>query len=335
MQIQGLYRFIATVQLTIFTTIELVTNSLPLTTIPLHTHKQSKGKQEISMKKLSNTTPANLPVFTPPTIDPGIKPFLNKILDDSDLNVDSDEEAKLREQEKKLENCDPEVQDILREMEEESNDIYYPTEVNYFNQNIDHFLNKTAKELKCLQERNQIYSDLIEMPAENIIQVAYGTVEVAMGNEIHARYTTRMPTFVTWPAKKDSQYCLIMTDPDTSYHSRPTEPREYQHWIVVNIPGNNLTGGETITEYVRPNPEYDDDGFHRFIFFVFKQEEKDKIYDEVKRSHIPVKSLRKDFSTKLFAKRHHLKGPVAINFFIAKWDRSINEEEELFGPLHH
>nr|XP_018905788.1 PREDICTED: protein D3-like isoform X2 [Bemisia tabaci] len=256
MQIQGLYRFIATVQLTIFTTIELVTNSLPLTTIPLHTHKQSKGKQEISMKKLSNTTPANLPVFTPPTIDPGIKPFLNKILDDSDLNVDSDE-------------------------------------------------------------------------------VAYGTVEVAMGNEIHARYTTRMPTFVTWPAKKDSQYCLIMTDPDTSYHSRPTEPREYQHWIVVNIPGNNLTGGETITEYVRPNPEYDDDGFHRFIFFVFKQEEKDKIYDEVKRSHIPVKSLRKDFSTKLFAKRHHLKGPVAINFFIAKWDRSINEEEELFGPLHH
>lgn len=43
------------------------------------------------------------------------------------------------------------------------------------------------------------------------LQVAYGKVVVALGNEIHAKHTTRMPSYVTWPAEDNSQYCLIMT----------------------------------------------------------------------------------------------------------------------------
>ncbi|XP_072154763.1 putative odorant-binding protein A5 [Bemisia tabaci] len=339
MPIRVLRQFILTSHFTIFITCTNTRTPPTLTSTSKHKQKQLRGIQENSTKAPQNSTLMDLPVFTHDEIDPEIKPYIDKVYNDSDFDkivyADGDKVTILYDRDKESEDDDPEIQRLLRKMKEESNDEYRRTKMNYFNHTVGHFLNKTEEELKFLQERNQIYDDLIEKPAPNIIQVAYGKVVVALGNEIHAKHTTRMPSYVTWPAEDNSQYCLIMTDPDTSYHSRPGKPREYQHWVVVNIPGNNLSGGEFITEYVRPHPEFDGVGFHRFIFFVFKQEKKDKIYDEIKLSHIPVKSLRKGFSTKLFAKKNNLKGPVAINFFIARWDKSIDEEEEIFGPLVH
>lgn len=37
---------------------------------------------------------------------------------------------------------------------------------------------------------------------------------------------------------------------------RPTE-REWLHWLVVNIPGNNTLKGDILATYIRPTPMVD------------------------------------------------------------------------------
>jgi len=48
---------------------------------------------------------------------------------------------------------------------------------------------------------------------------------------------------VKWEADPNSFYTLLMTDPDAPSRAKP-EFREWHHWLVVNIPGNNISEGE-------------------------------------------------------------------------------------------
>lgn len=60
-----------------------------------------------------------------------------------------------------------------------------------------------------------------------------------------------------------------MTDPDAPSRKNPTF-REVRHWTVVNIPGNNLSKGETIIEFIGSGPPVGT-GLHRYIFLLYKQ----------------------------------------------------------------
>ena len=48
---------------------------------------------------------------------------------------------------------------------------------------------------------------------------------------------------VNWEVETGTFYTLIMTDPDAPSRQTPTF-REWHHWLVVNIPGNNISEGE-------------------------------------------------------------------------------------------
>ncbi len=48
---------------------------------------------------------------------------------------------------------------------------------------------------------------------------------------------------VKWEADPNSFYTLLMTDPDAPSRAQP-EFREWHHWLVVNIPGNNISEGD-------------------------------------------------------------------------------------------
>lgn len=61
---------------------------------------------------------------------------------------------------------------------------------------------------------------------------------------------------VHWDAEPHEYYTLIMTDPDApSRHS--AKFREWHHWLVVNIPGNNVSQGEEKTAYFGAAPPKD------------------------------------------------------------------------------
>lgn len=47
--------------------------------------------------------------------------------------------------------------------------------------------------------------------------------------------------------------CSQPTDPDAPSRENP-KFGEWQHWLVVNVPGSDVAAGETLSEYVGSGP---------------------------------------------------------------------------------
>lgn len=109
-----------------------------------------------------------------------------------------------------------------------------------------------------------------------------------------------------------------MTDPDAPSRKNGTL-REFQHWLVVNIPGDNIVKGDTLTEYVPSAPPVNT-GFHRYIFLVFKQNSK-LLFNESYKSN--MNGDRGNFSTRVFKNKYRLNDPFTGNFFLARYDESV------------
>lgn len=46
---------------------------------------------------------------------------------------------------------------------------------------------------------------------------------------------------------------------------------EFWHWMVANVPGDNIDDGDVILDLLHPLVLQDGDGDHRFGYFVLKQ----------------------------------------------------------------
>ena len=72
-------------------------------------------------------------------------------------------------------------------------------------------------------------------------------VKVELGNELTPEQVKDKPT-VTWDADEGAYYSLFQIDLD------PPSRRfaclgEFRHWLVVNIPGNEVSKGKEVVEY--------------------------------------------------------------------------------------
>ena len=60
--------------------------------------------------------------------------------------------------------------------------------------------------------------------------------------------------------------CLFhrTSDPDAPSRADP-KFREWRHWVVVNIPGNRVSDGETRSQYIGAGPPKGT-GLHHYVF---------------------------------------------------------------------
>lgn len=72
----------------------------------------------------------------------------------------------------------------------------------------------------------------------------------------------------------------FFADPDAPSREDPKH-REWAHWTVTNIPGAQVEKGDTIAEYVGSGPPKDT-GLHRYVFLVYKQEQKHDFDEPIK-----------------------------------------------------
>ena len=90
---------------------------------------------------------------------------------------------------------------------------------------------------------------------------------VYRGNVIKPHEATTEP-FVTFDhSDPESLWTLVMTNPDGHFSA---DDSEYVHWMVTNIPGNDIKAGNVVVPYLPPFPPFGS-GFHRFVFILFKQ----------------------------------------------------------------
>jgi large subunit ribosomal protein L38 len=91
------------------------------------------------------------------------------------------------------------------------------------------------------------------------------------GNIIKPKEATACPkvsyALTGFESDPSSLWTLVMTNPDGHFTD---ENSEYLHWMVANIPGNNVESGKIIASYLQPFPAFGT-GYHRYIFVLYKQ----------------------------------------------------------------
>lgn len=184
--------------------------------------------------------------------------------------------------------------------------------------------------IKTKMEEAQVVPDMIDSVPVDILRITYGArTKVQMGNELTPTQVKDLPTEVRWPTQPKALYTLIMADLDAPSRADPKD-REGLHWLVVNIPGNDLDMGEVFTEYIGSGAPLGT-GLHRYVTLVFKQNGKLNLTRE-KTSNRSAAG-RFGFKTRDFVKENNLHGPVAGNFFFAKYDSYVTTLHAQLGAL--
>ena len=119
---------------------------------------------------------------------------------------------------------------------------------------------------------NSIIPDIIDIAPKTIIKITYPSgVTVDLGNELTPTNVKDQPE-VSWSAEANAFYTLLMIDPDAPSRQSPTLGDVF-HWLVINIPGNQVAQGQTVCEFIGSGAPKDT-GLHRYVFLVFKQTDK-------------------------------------------------------------
>lgn len=149
-------------------------------------------------------------------------------------------------------------------------------------------------------------------------------------------------------------FLSLLTDPDAPNRKNPIY-REWHHWLVGNIKGNDIPNGTVLAEYVGSGPPkgikllittflplsnakpcceselfFTGSHLHRYVILVYEQPEKIKFTEKKLTKHSG--DGRNNFSIKKFAVKYKLGVPIAGNFFQAQWDDYVPElYEQLAG----
>jgi len=143
--------------------------------------------------------------------------------------------------------------------------------------------------------------------------VEYPTgIRVRMGQKMKMADVRNAPSRIKCSAlassgNSDDLYLLMFINPDVPSMVKPLQ-RSWLHWMLVNVKGFQTESGRILCKYTPPTPSANS-GLHRYIFFLFKQEDHlDQVaaYEDARRGK---------FSVSEFAKRYHLGKPVAMTFF--------------------
>lgn len=165
----------------------------------------------------------------------------------------------------------------------------------------------------------KIVPDLLQKAPEGLLDVEFECGLTTLGNKFTPMQVRNRPK-VSWKgAKENENYTLIMTD--------IMADKEWCHWVVGNIPGNNIDKGDIFTSFFPSTPPKDT-GEHRYVFLFFKQSAKSDFRGLAKISTFQMDGRNK-FSTKVFVDTFNLGVPVAGNFYLAAWDESCEEMYKL------
>ncbi|XP_034179735.2 protein D1 [Osmia lignaria lignaria] len=175
-------------------------------------------------------------------------------------------------------------------------------------------------------EKAKIVPDIIDASPTEKIEVKYGEKSVEFGNEFTPTETQKIPE-IHYKHEGGVLYTLVMTDPDVPM--RKGYNREFRHWLVGNIPEENIAKGEVLAEYVGPAPPKGS-GKHRYVFLVYKQNQGSITFDERRLSNRDGPQRRR-FSIKKFAEKYDLEGPIAGNYLMAEYDDNVPAYSKLLG----
>lgn len=174
---------------------------------------------------------------------------------------------------------------------------------------------------------DEIAKDVCGIAPDLILTVKYALNVSVDSSELTPFQVKEQPN-VEWAGEAGTFYTLLMTDPDVPNRA-DRSVGEVRHWLVVNIPGNNLAAGEARVQYVGSAPQKDS-GLHRYVFLLFKQTKGMQEFNNVAASSSTSREGRLSTNTRQLVADHNLE-LVAGNFFLAKYDDYVAELHAKMG----
>ena len=121
------------------------------------------------------------------------------------------------------------------------------------------------------------------MSKELNYQIKYGNKIIDKNSFLTPTEAINKPT-INYNANINTLYTIIMYDPDSINGT-------FIHWIIINIPVNNINKGFELLPYKGPSPP-NKTGIHRYIFDLFEQKNKIKSY-QIENRNISLENIKK------------------------------------------
>ncbi|ESO83087.1 hypothetical protein LOTGIDRAFT_134046, partial [Lottia gigantea] len=143
---------------------------------------------------------------------------------------------------------------------------------------------------------------------------------IYMGNAV-APFEARSAPNVSYECDPDSLYTLILTSPDGNLQNNNTE---FLHWMVGNIPGNDVKQGEVICNYMPPFPVRDV-GFNRYVFVLYEQHQK-MDYSKLQKPGDCLSLSERNFQTlDFYGERQDELTPASIAFYQSQYHPCVSK----------
>ncbi|XP_077377193.1 phosphatidylethanolamine-binding protein 1 [Festucalex cinctus] len=148
--------------------------------------------------------------------------------------------------------------------------------------------------------------------------VKYGSVEIdKLGKVLTPTQVQNRPTCIEWEGCDPSKlYTLALTDPDAPSRKKPTF-REWHHFLVVNMKGNDVSSGDVLSDYVGSGPP-EGTGLHRYVWLVYGQPGALSCSERILGNRSG--DGRGKFRVGDFRRKYGLGVPVAATCYQAEWD---------------
>ena len=188
-----------------------------------------------------------------------------------------------------------------------------------------------------LQAIFQTPIDLSPLPTlESIsMNIYYPNMERVIGGGVISAFVAQEEPSVSYKSHVgENYYTIILSDPDALWLLMD----EHVHWVVANIPGDQVKDGTVVLPYLGPAPAQGS-GMHRFVFSLYRQTtlfDNDQIADCVKhfqvrqgiRTHNFITSLRGEDGINMVDST-----PVGLEAFLCEWENGLDELKQVVPPV--
>ncbi|XP_042344182.1 phosphatidylethanolamine-binding protein 1 [Plectropomus leopardus] len=176
-----------------------------------------------------------------------------------------------------------------------------------------------------------------DKPAQPLT-IKYGSVEISELGKVLTPHTVftcvhvqvqNRPTCIEWEGCDPSKlYTLALTDPDAPSRENP-KFREWHHFLVINMKGNDVSSGRVMSDYVGSGPPQGT-GLHRYVWLVYEQPGSLSCTETVLTNRSG--DGRGKFKIQSFRQKYNLGAPVAGTCYQAEWDDYVPKlYEQLAG----
>ncbi|KAI6076368.1 Phosphatidylethanolamine-binding protein 1 [Aix galericulata] len=170
----------------------------------------------------------------------------------------------------------------------------------------------------------------VEQKPAQPLRVKYGSVEIdELGKVLTPTQVQHRPTSIEWDGCDPQKlYTLVLTDPDAPSRKDP-KFREWHHFLVTNMKGNDVGSGTVLSDYVGSGPPKGT-GLHRYVWLVYEQPKQLKCDEPILSNRSGDK--RGKFKVAAFRSKYNLGVPVAGTCYQAEWDDYVPKlYEQLAG----